>query len=72
MKPPARWIRRLIIAPALVLGVLAASLTLPVVIVLAAFIVANHLDYPPGQLAVAVMALLLAASWLARTLRPAR
>jgi 1-acyl-sn-glycerol-3-phosphate acyltransferase len=45
MKPPPKWIRRLLIAPALVLGVLAAIFTLPVVIVVAAFIS----RYVPGK-----------------------
>lgn len=45
MSPPPRPIRRLIIAPALVLGVLATTLTLPFVVVVAAFIS----RYVPGK-----------------------
>lgn len=35
-----------------------------------AFIVANAYDYPPGQMAAACLALLLAAAWLFRAMRP--
>lgn len=45
MRPPARPIRRLILAPGLVLGVLAGVLTLPVVVVVAAFVS----RYVPGK-----------------------
>ena len=36
---------------------------------LLSFVLANSLDYPPGQLAVAVMGVLLAASWFQRIAR---
>jgi 1-acyl-sn-glycerol-3-phosphate acyltransferase len=45
VRPPARWIRRLIIAPGLVLGVVAGLITLPLVIPIAAFIS----RYVPGK-----------------------
>lgn len=45
MRPPPRPIRRLIMAPGIVLGVVAASLTLPVIVVGAAFIS----RYVPGK-----------------------
>ena len=45
MRPPARWIRRLIIAPGVVLGVMAGLITLPLVIPIAAF--ASR--YVPGK-----------------------
>jgi 1-acyl-sn-glycerol-3-phosphate acyltransferase len=45
MKPPPKPIRRLLIAPALVLGVVAASVTLPLVIPIAAFLS----RYVPGK-----------------------
>lgn len=45
MKPPHRWIRRLLIDPALVLGVLLAVASLPVVVIAAAFIS----RYVPGK-----------------------
>lgn len=45
MRPPPKPFRRLIIAPGLVLGVLAAAVSLPVVIVVAAFIS----RYVPGR-----------------------
>ena len=35
-----------------------------------AFIAANAYDYPPGQMAAACLALLLAAVWLFRAMRP--
>ena len=35
-----------------------------------AFIVANAYDYPPGQMAATCLALLLAAVWLFRAIRP--
>ena len=35
-----------------------------------AFIVANAYDYPPGQMAAACLALLLAAAWLFRAMQP--
>lgn len=37
-----------------------------------AFVIANAYDYPPGQIAVALLSLLLAATWAARGLRPSR
>lgn len=45
MRPPARPIRRLVIAPGLVLGVLAAAVTLPFVAIAAAFVS----RYVPGK-----------------------
>jgi len=42
---------------------------LGVVVSLAGFILANDLDYPPAQVAVALMAALLVASWGIRSLR---
>lgn len=45
MKPPPKLVRRMIIAPAVVLGVLLAGLTLPVVVVVTAFIS----RYVPGK-----------------------
>ncbi len=35
---------------------------------LAAFVIANHLDYPPGQLAVALLCAIVVLSWFARRL----
>jgi ABC-type Mn2+/Zn2+ transport system permease subunit len=34
-----------------------------------AFVVANAFDYPPGQIAVALLALLLLCTWVARAVR---
>ncbi|MFZ0012986.1 MAG: 1-acyl-sn-glycerol-3-phosphate acyltransferase [Acidimicrobiia bacterium] len=45
MSPPPRVIRRLVIAPALVIGVLAAAVTLPIVVIGAAFVS----RYVPGK-----------------------
>ena len=45
MRPPPRWLRRLLIDPAFVAGVVLAGLTLPVVVVVAAFIS----RYVPGR-----------------------
>lgn len=45
MSPPARWIRRLLIAPGVVVGVLAGLVTLPLVIPVAAFVS----RYVPGK-----------------------
>lgn len=45
MRPPPAWLRRLIIAPAVVVGVLLASLTLPLVVPIAAFVS----RYVPGK-----------------------
>ena len=45
MRPPPKPVRRLLIAPALVLGVVAAAITLPVIVVGAAFIS----RYVPGK-----------------------
>lgn len=45
MRPPPKPIRRVVLAPALVLGVVAATLTLPVVIIVAAFVS----RYVPGK-----------------------
>lgn len=45
MKPPPKWVRRLVIAPGVVLGVVAAAVTLPVIVVIAAFIS----RYVPGK-----------------------
>ncbi len=44
-KPPPRWIRRLIIDPALLLGIVAGAVTLPIVVVIAAFVS----RYVPGK-----------------------
>lgn len=35
------------------------------------FVIANHYDFPPGQLTVAILSLLLPAAWTIRALRPA-
>ncbi|HET9260538.1 MAG TPA: 1-acyl-sn-glycerol-3-phosphate acyltransferase [Acidimicrobiia bacterium] len=45
MRPPPRPVRRLLLAPALVLGVVAAAVTLPVIVIAAAFIS----RYVPGK-----------------------
>ena len=45
MKPPARWIRRLLIDPAIVVGVVLAAISLPVVIIPAVFMS----RYVPGN-----------------------
>jgi 1-acyl-sn-glycerol-3-phosphate acyltransferase len=45
LSPPARWIRRLVVAPGVVLGVLAGLVTLPLVIPIAAFVS----RYVPGK-----------------------
>jgi hypothetical protein len=37
-----------------------------------AFVIANAYDYPPGQIAVALLSLLLAATWAVRALRMSR
>jgi zinc/manganese transport system permease protein len=36
------------------------------------FVVANHLDYPPGQLAVALLAAMVVVAWIVRRLREVR
>jgi ABC-type Mn2+/Zn2+ transport system permease subunit len=36
------------------------------------FAIANHYDYPPGQMTVALLSLLLTAAWLLRRLRRGR
>lgn len=45
MRPPPKLVRRLVLAPAVVLGVVAAAVTLPVVVLVAAFIS----RYVPGK-----------------------
>jgi 1-acyl-sn-glycerol-3-phosphate acyltransferase len=45
LRPPPKPVRRLLIAPALVLGVVASAITLPVIVVVAAFIS----RYVPGK-----------------------
>ena len=42
---------------------------LGVVVSLAGFILANDLDYPPAQVAVALMSMLLVVSWGIRSVR---
>jgi ABC-type Mn2+/Zn2+ transport system permease subunit len=47
----------------------AVAPTLAVAVGMVAFVIANAYDYPPGQIAVALLSLLLAATWAVRALR---
>jgi ABC-type Mn2+/Zn2+ transport system permease subunit len=48
-------------------GMLVAAPVIALASVVTAFVVANHYDWPPGQAAVALLAVELAATWAWRT-----
>jgi len=48
---------------------LLAAPAIATAVTIVAFVVANHHDYPPGQLAVAMLAAVVAAAWMSRRAR---